>query len=205
MSQLYLSHCFQVYGNGQNKGKPWKWYYQDEQRLGLLVTPDERVLCDIVEDEFKSNGLNWNESATEVINYVSSKIRYVSKYSGKALTPLESLARGKGVCLEYANIALTLLWILDKRNKNKFANYNFVFVGINRTTGTYHAWIGHYNEANKKFHFREPQNANKTHNQIYNKYAPLYAYNSGEYWAFSPSKDVVDILSKSDPLVSDWE
>ena len=72
----------------------------------------------------------------QVMSFLRKAIRYKSDFSGDALSPVETLAAGAGVCLEYANLACALINILRPGECS-------VIIGLMTLTEpeNCHAWI----------------------------------------------------------------
>eukprot|EP01084_Bolivina_argentea_P278487 475782_1 len=202
--------------------KTWEWYATDMKRLCKLITPTERVIEKLVKKQFsaelakkydvESMGMLSQEEMDDcfqrVLKWTSTKLKYDLEWSGKALTPVETLASGSGVCLEFSNLAITLmyscLFVYDETFKpyrpTHALNPNWYCVygrTKEKTNGEYlyHAWVGKMTDSNSKFLFFEPQNHKKTHQNIINEYMGILAYNGHVTHSIASNNEVKKCLA----------
>eukprot|EP01084_Bolivina_argentea_P109776 196156_1 len=169
-------------GNETSAAKEYSWYAKDRKRLSLLITPKDRVIVATYEslkdatlseiDNSISMGYDskWRKEyyvTYKILNYVSKTIKYKSRYSGKALTPTETLALREGVCLEFANLAVSMLQCAGVKS--------WVNIGYHiKNHNEWHAWIGcefqrSFDSIKKQTRDYEPQASVVLHQDNYYK------------------------------------
>lgn len=198
------------YANGNTKNKSWKWYASDVKRMGLLISTKDRVMRDIVLQNFEFKKSLDYIPRKEIIKFTKSNVDYSLDFSGKALTPTETLALGKGVCLEYANVVCTLYHVWKMIDVEKYPNawrnlgeekvHDSFYVIVakakvkNKGKDQYHAFVGVVND--ESINFYEPQDEDLGHHDIAEEYTPLFGYNHIRFVRFDEWKECKECLSK---------
>jgi len=155
--------------------KEWTYYSRNPRELKRIVELDDidqtyLLMC------LKSSGISIEELScesyvTSVLKFVKERIKYDINTSRCALTPAETLNAKCGVCLEFANLACTLINL-------KASMSCHVVVGYRRAeqvaAGPAHAWI-QYGD-----HSFEPQTCNEV-TITSTEYIWGFKYNSHEY------------------------
>ena len=143
----------------KSNDKVWSWYSKDHKRLCQLITPRERVIENLVKKELLNDGLL--KGMDKALKWTSENIKYDAEWGPNVLSPVETLASRSGVCLEYANLALTLInacmnWGHGQLNPNttifRLDQYSstimnrkdfYVIIGKSKEKHSiYHAFIG---------------------------------------------------------------
>eukprot|EP01084_Bolivina_argentea_P058781 107309_1 len=205
MAALQTKLKLDSYKEEKEDPKSWSWFEKDKKRLGLMITPNQRTIYNLIKKEFNftypkdKDQKNWrpfkgaeapkcqNPEPQHVIEWVSKNIEYDTDLSetNDALMPVETLAARRGTCLEYANLALTMIETYMKINDdiNPYVmkyfyrpRWTVVYGKCKKEKDIYHAWIS-LETINNKYKYYEPQNWKTTHEELANEFEAILVYN----------------------------
>eukprot|EP01084_Bolivina_argentea_P221433 375054_1 len=144
------------------------WYSKDMSRLQALITPNSPAIKSI---KLASNDLKC------VMSYVQKNIKYEINYSGKYMYPSETLSRAQGVCLEFANLAVTLLRHIGYSAQDVWVIIGYKYNAIKKKREG-HAYV------KLKGTLIEPQSGSGSKNYGLLEWTHAYAYNDVNFIAY---------------------
>ena len=175
--------------------KGWKWYAEEPKRLCQLITPQEPTIKKL---STKVSTGGWSgEIIQEMCRWTAKNIQYDAKWEGKALPPQKTLSLRSGVCLEYANLAVTMAIA----GETDHASHVDVMVVYGRTKEKvkgkflYHAWAGTKgrvwtsNGDVVEWRYDEPQTGLWI-NDLKKECVPIWAYNQKGIEFFASQNEI---------------